>query len=403
MIQKKIAVAFSGGLDTTYCVAWLKETTNAEIVTVTVDTGGFTEAQVKAIEKRSHEAGATRHITIDGRTDTFNRVVKHLISGNVLRGGVYPLCVSAERIVQAEALVKVASEIGSDAIAHGSTGAGNDQVRFDVAIRTLASETQILTPIRDQKLARKTQTDWLVKRGIKIDARTTTYSVNAGMWGTTIGGGTIHDSWSEIPDSAYPTVVRASEAPDSGTELVITFDKGIPISLGTKKYSGPALVEELNKTGAEHGVGRGIHLGDTILGIKGRIAFEAPAATILITAHRELEKLVLTKWQQFWKDKMADFYGMLLHEALFYDPVARDIEAMIESSQSRVTGEVKLSLKKGIIAVQGVRSAHSILDAASATYGETQSLWDGRDAEGFTKIYGLQGRLAKMAGAARSS
>lgn len=393
-MEKRIALAFSGGLDTTYCAAWLKETTGACITTVTVDTGGFGQKEIGEIEARSREAGAVGHILIDGRQETFDRVVKYLIGGNVLRGGVYPLCVSAERVIQAEMLVRAAREIGAFAIAHGSTGAGNDQIRFDVAIRTLASDLEILTPVRDQILGRETQTAWLFKRGISIPEKTTTYSVNAGMWGTTIGGGETHDAWKGIPDSAYPNVRTAGALPENGAEVVIEFEKGIPVSINEERLSGPVLIEKLKILGAMHGIGRGVHLGDTILGIKGRIAFEAPAATILIAAHRELEKLVLTKWQQFWKDKLADFYGMILHEALFFDPVARDIEAMITSSQSRVTGAVRVKLERGTLSVEGVKSPNSMMDAVGATYGETQTLWDGADARGFAKIYGLQGRLA---------
>jgi argininosuccinate synthase len=394
---KKIAVAFSGGLDTSYLVAWLREQTKAEVATVTVDTGGFTAEELTAIALRSKEVGAARHITADGKEFTFERVVSVLIAGNVMRGNVYPLCVSAERIAQAETLVRTALEIGADAVAHGSTGAGNDQVRFDVAVRTLCPELAILTPIRDQGLSRQEETAWLRQRGIPVSDKTSRYSVNAGMWGVTIGGGETHDSWASIPDEAFPNVKGADQTPAEGLQTVLGFERGVPVTVGGERLAGPALVSRLNDLGASHGVGRGVHLGDTILGIKGRIAFEAPAATILIAAHRELEKLVLTRWQMFWKDKLADFYGMLLHEAMFYDPVARDIEALIASSQSRVTGEVRVSLRRGILRVEGVRSPHSLLAASAAKYGETQSLWSGRDAEGFTKIYGLQGRLAARA------
>lgn len=401
--KNRIAVAFSGGLDTTYCAAWLKESAGAEVVTVTVDTGGFAGSELHAIERRSREAGAARHITLDGRRECFDRVVRHLIAGNCLRGGAYPLCVSAERVIQAELLVKAARELSCRAIAHGSTGAGNDQIRFDVAIRSIAPDIEIMTPIRDQAIGRAEEVAWLAERGIRVEQKVATYSINSGMWGTTIGGGEIHDAWKPIPDSAYPTVVAADQSPEAGAEATIAFERGVPVSLDGERMDGPALVARLTEMGAMHGVGRGVHVGDTIIGIKGRIAFEAPAAAILIAAHREIEKLVLTRWQQFWKEKLADFYGMLLHEALFHDPAARDIEALIASSQRRVTGEARVALRRGQISVTGVRSPFSLLDAASATYGEGASMWDGRDAEGFAKIYGLQGRLARVAEESASS
>lgn len=398
MNYKNIVVAFSGGLDTSYMVAWLKDSGAERVVTVTVDTGGFDSEELSTIEKRSKELGADQHLTIDGKQETYDRVIKTLIQGNVLRGATYPLCVSAERIAQAEVLVRTALELGADAVAHGSTGAGNDQVRFDVAVRTLAPELAILAPIREQALSREQEATWLRSHGFNVEDKTSLYSINAGMWGVTIGGGETHDSWKSIPQEAYPNVVSPADAPPEGVEVTLSFEKGLPVSIDGKAMNGPELVDFLNSLGATHGVGRGVHTGDTILGIKGRIAFEAPAAMLLVGAHRELEKLVLTRWQQFWKEKMADFYGMLLHEAMFYDPVARDIEAMVASSQARVNGDVRLKLQQGIFEVQGTRSPHSLMDAAKATYGETQSLWEGRDAEGFTKIYGLQGRLAANAG-----
>jgi len=398
MSNKKIVVAFSGGLDTTYCAAWLRETTDAEIVTVTIDTGGFDSSELAGIAERSEVAGAHRHITVDGTSEVFDKVLTRIVQANVLRGNVYPLCVSAERLIQAELLVKLAREIGADAIAHGSTGAGNDQIRFDVAFQTLAPELEIITPIRSQALSREQETTWLRQHGIEVSASTQTYSVNAGMWGTTIGGGTIHDPWARVPDEAYPTVVSPEKAPTGGTTLTITFRQGVPVALDQEKLDGPTLVARLNQLGAEHGVGRGVHLGDTILGIKGRIAFEAPAATILIPAHRELEKLVLTRWQRFWKDQLAEFYGMLIHEAQSHDPVFEDIGAMIASSQRRVDGKVRVVVQQGRCTVEGAQSRYSLVDEERATYGETQALWSGRDAEGFARIWGVQGVLAHVAG-----
>lgn len=394
---RRIVVAFSGGLDTSYCVAWLKHTTGAEVVAVTVDTGGFDAAELAAVRARAAECGADRVLVVDGRQHAFDRVVTLLVRANVLRGGVYPLCVSAERLSQAELLARTALELGADAVAHGSTGAGNDQVRFDVALRTLAPGLAVLTPIRDQGLSREDETAWLVGRGIAVPDEVRTYSVNRGLWGTTIGGGAIHDPWRTVPEAAYPTVVAPATAPAAGAEVVLGFEHGIPVALDGRTLPGPELVAELAATAAAHGIGRGVHLGDTILGIKGRIAFEAPAAAVLLPAHRELEKLVLTRWQRFWNDQLSEFVGLVVHEALPQDPVLDDLAAWFASSQRRVTGEVRLALGRGVVTVEGVRSPHSLVAVADATYGETQALWDARDAAGFCRLYGLQGRLAHAA------
>ncbi len=397
MMYRRIAVAFSGGLDTTYCAAWLRESTAAEVVTVTVDTGGFNPTALDQIEEASRRAGAHRHVVVDGIDQVFDRMVTLIIQGNVLRGGVYPLCVSAERLVQAEIVARTAIELGADAVAHGSTGAGNDQVRFDVAFRALVPELAVISPIRDQGVSRAAEADWLRARDIPVSEETKTYSVNAGLWGVTIGGGDLHDPWKPVPDEAYPSVVAPESAPPEGVELMVGFEAGVPNTLDGAAIAGPELVRTLNRLGARHGIGRGIHLGDTILGIKGRIAFEAPAAAILIAAHRELEKLVLTRWQRFWKDHLGEFLGMLIHEALVHDPVYDDIAALIASSQRRVSGEVRVALQRGHVRITGTRSRYSLVESAAATYGETQSLWTGRDAAGFCRMYGLQGSLARAA------
>jgi len=397
MTYRRIAVAFSGGLDTTYCTAWLRESTAAEVVTVTVDTGGFDRAALDRIEAASRQAGAHRHVVVDGTDQVFDRMITLIIQGNLLRGGIYPLCVSAERLVQAELVAGAAAELGADAVAHGSTGAGNDQVRFDVAFRATAPELEVLAPIRDQGVSREAETDWLRAYGIPVSDDATTYSINSGLWGVTIGGGDLHDPWKPVPDEAYPTVVAPESAPPVGHELTVGFDAGVPTTLDGETTEGPEIVRRLNRLGARHGVGRGVHLGDTILGIKGRIAFEAPAAAILIAAHRELEKLVLTRWQRYWKDQLGEFLGMLIHEALLHDPVYDDIAALVDSSQRRVSGEARVALQRGVVRVTGTRSRYSLVDAAAATYGETQALWSGRDAAGFCRIYGLQGTLARSA------
>ncbi|PAP74965.1 argininosuccinate synthase [Rubrivirga marina] len=398
-----IALAFSGGLDTSFCVPYLKEETGREVMTVTVDTGGFTAEEKGQIAARSADLGAAGHRLVDARADLWDRVLQYLVKGNVLRGGVYPLCVGPERVVQAEALADAARALGATAVAHGSTGAGNDQIRFDTALRLLADRgdegaLEILTPIRSLSLSREASTDYLRERGFPVEAKTTEYSVNRGLWGTTIGGKETHDTDGVLPEAAWPDTISPKDAPDDGRQLTIRFEQGVPVAIDGESLDPVALVETLNREGAEHGVGRGIHVGDTILGIKGRIAFEAPGALTLIAAHRELEKLVLTQLQLVQKAGLGDLYGRLVHEGLFFDPICRDLEAFLDSTQRRVTGDVHVEWFKGAIHVQGATSLHSLFDAGVARYGEDNALWSGRDAEGFAQIYGLQARLAARAG-----
>ena len=394
-------LAFSGGLDTSFCVPYLRETTGAEVHTVTVNTGGFTAADLAAVEARACELGAASHTTVDARAALFERVLQFLVKGNVLRGGVYPLCVGPERVVQAQALVAEAARLGATRLAHGSTGAGNDQVRFDTALRLLAEseigDVEILAPIRALNLSREASTAYLAERGVDVPAKTTDYSVNRGLWGTTIGGRETHDTDGVLPEAAWPHTVAPADAPDAPLRLQIGFEQGIPVSLDGEALAPVALVERLTALGEAHGVGRGVHVGDTILGIKGRVAFEAPAALTLVAAHRELEKLVLTRWQLVHKASLGDVYGMLVHEGQFFDPVLRDVEAFLDSSQRRVTGMATVEFYKGALRVLGATSPFSLFDAGVARYGEGASLWDGRDAEGFTRIHGIQATLAARA------
>lgn len=392
-----IVLAFSGGLDTSFCVPYLKEQTGKEIYTVTVDTGGLDEGDAEPLEAKALALGAKGHYLIDGKKDLFDDHLSYLIKGNVLRGSVYPLCVGTERTVQARKVVDIAREVGATAIAHGSTGAGNDQVRFDVALHALAPDLEIITPIRDEGFSRQFTTDFLQERGFEVAAKTTAYSINRGLWGTTIGGTETHTTTQPLPDDAYPYTTSPADAPDSPLDLILTFEKGLPVALDAEAFDPVTLIEKLNALGGQHGVGRAIHVGDTILGIKGRVGFEAPAAQILITAHRELEKLVLSKWQQVQKSHLADFYGMLLHEGQFFDPVMRDIEAFLDSSQQVVDGTVTVRLFKGHIDVLGADSRYSLFNTGIATYGEENALWSGRDARGFTRLAGLQGVLARKA------
>ncbi len=395
MTDGPVVLAFSGGLDTSWCIPHLRETLGRDVVTVTVDTGGFDAAERASIERRATELGAARHITVDGRAAVFERFVRHLIAGNCLRGGVYPLCVAAERMVQAEELARTARELGASTVAHGSTGAGNDQIRFDVALAVLLPDVDVLAPVRDQAPSRPEQFADLEARGFEVDRSTRTYSVNRGLWGTTIGGGDLHAPERAVPSDCWPDTVDPDAAPAEGTEVAVTFERGLPVALDGETLDGVALVAALNARGAAHGIGRGVHTGDTILGIKGRLAFEAPAAVVLLQAHRELEKLVLTRHQADWKDRLGAFYAGLVHEALYFDPVARDVEAFLESTQRAVAGTVRLRLVRGRVELVAVSTDASLLGRMGAVYGE-RAAWTGADAAAFGKIYGLPSVLAAL-------
>lgn len=387
-------MAFSGGLDTSWCVAHLRETTRRPVVTVTIDTGGFDAAELASIESRARELGAERHVTVDGRRAVFDRFVRFLVAGNCLRGGVYPMCVSAERIVQAEEAARVAREIGATSIAHGSTGAGNDQIRFDVAFAVLLPGVQVLTPVRELRLSRQDEYDFLTSRGFSAKLEARTYSINRGLWGTTIGGGALHDPRKPVPTDCWPGTTDPDRAPEGGAEVSVTFEQGVPVALDGTALDGVALVGRLNEFGAAQGVGRGVHTGDTILGIKGRLAFEAPAAAILVTAHRDLEKLVLSKLQMRWKDQVGAFYGDLVHEGLWFDAVRRDVEAFLASTQRMVTGTVRVRCVRGRTEIVSIDSPASLLGRLGATYGEGSRAWTGEEARAFCRIYGVPSVLA---------
>lgn len=408
-----VVVAYSGGLDTSFIVARLAREEKARVIAVTVDTGGFTKDDLQRIEERAEELGAAKHITVDARAEVFETYVSYLIKGNVLRGGVYPLSVAAERYAQARHVALAAREEKAKVIYHGSTGAGNDQVRFDVSIRALFPEVEIRAPVRDEGLTREQERAWLEKNGLlekasaKKDGATggakAKYSINAGLWGTTAGGGELHDAWQGPSNDAFPLVAPPEDAASQGEELYVEFVNGFPKEVrgaGAAKGAGasPAksveLVEKLNEIGRKHGIGRGIHLGDTVIGVKGRIAFEAPAAMILIAGHRELEKLVLTSWQRLLKDQLALTYGQLFHEGLYHEPAMRDMEAYFDKANEKVSGTVRVRLYRGNIEVLGVKSPHSLIDREVATYGEQAKMWDGRDAKGFAKILGVPSLLA---------
>ena len=387
-----LALAFSGGLDTSYCVPRLRDDGWA-VHTVYVDTGGSSSAERRAIRRQAERVGAVEHHEVDARQQVYDRFVRFLIQGNVLRGEVYPLSVAAERTQQALSVVDVARRIGARAVAHGSTGAGNDQVRFDVALRVLAPDLQIVTPIRDEAIRREQAIAFLTARGLPIPPKAGDYSINRGLWGTTWGGGWTHDTWAGPPDELLEP---GPDAPDP-REIVLTWERGLALALDGQPLTGPALIQTLGELTAEFAVGRNIHVGETALGIKGRIGFEAGAALLLIGAHRELEKLVLTKWQAFWKDQLARFYGDRLHEGQYFDPSLRDIEALITSSQVRVTGETRIRLAPGRFHVVGTRSPHSMMDPAVATYGEENRLWTGDEARAFARVAAVPSLLAARA------
>jgi len=393
-----ILLAFSGGLDTSFCVPWLKETYGRPVVTVTVDTGGIDAAAAQQLAERANMLGASSHHLIDARRDYFDRVLRWLLIGNVRRGHLYPLCVGAERSIQAQTVAATAQMLGTGSVAHGCTAAGNDQVRFEVALRTLAPGLEILAPVRDRAFRRPEQLAYLQERKLPVPPHGAAYSTNRGLWGVTIGGKETLTSSGSIPEDAWVLSKDAFTKPKAPRRIVIGFASGLPVSLDGDALSPVALIERLEAATAAYGIGRGIHLGDTIIGTKGRVAFEAPAAAVLIDAHRELEKLVLSARQQRVKDLVAATYGDLVHEGQNLDPVCRDIEALLASSQARVSGSVTLLLRPGSAFVEGVDSPWSLMKASKGVYGEAAGEWTAADAHGFSKMVSLPGVFWTRAG-----
>ena len=395
--QSPIILAFSGGLDTSFCVPWLKENYGREIITACVDTGGIDADAAVALEERASALGAIEHILIDAKQDFFDTVIRHLIAGNVLRGNAYPLCVGAERGLQAERLAQLAKDRGATTVAHGCTAAGNDQVRFEVALRTLNPGLEVLAPVRDNSWVRDEQLAYLEQHNMPLPAQGSAYSINRGLWGITIGGQETLTSEGSIPESAWVLSANAFSTPQEPSQHVLEFVKGVPVALDGKQLPPVALIEKLESLAGSFGIGRGIHLGDTVLGTKGRVAFEAPAAITLITAHRELEKLVLSAQQARIKDSVASVYGDLVHEGKQLDLACDDIEALLTSSQDRVTGTVNFALRPGQLFIQGVESQHSLLAATKGVYGESAGEWTPADALGYARVLSLPGSLQTRA------
>ena len=393
-----IVLAYSGGLDTSFLVPWVAENYRRPVITVTVDTGGIDAATASTLSSRALALGAIEHHTIDARADYFEQVLRFLIMGNVRRGQLYPLCVGAERVMQAQTIALMARKLGTNTIAHGCTAAGNDQVRFEVALRTLAPDLTVLAPVRDQAFQRKDELAYLEERKLPVPPWGAAYSVNRGLWGVTIGGKETLNSHGSIPEEAWVLSRDAFSKPQAPERHTISFEKGRPSALDGRKLTAVALIEELEIIGAKFGIGRGVHLGDTIIGTKGRVAFEAPAAEALLNSHRELEKLVLTGRQQRIKELVANPYGDLVHEGQLLDPVCRDIEALLLSSQERVTGDVHLLMRPGSLFIEGVDSPYSLMAASRGVYGEAVGEWTATDALGFSKIVSLPGVFHRRAG-----
>ena len=383
MEKKRVVLAFSGGLDTSFCVKYLSEELGYEVYTAIANTGGFSEAELASIEQRAYALGATKHATLDITEQYYDKSIKYMVYGNILRNGTYPISVSSERTFQAIAIIEYAKSVGAHCVAHGSTGAGNDQVRFDLTFQILAPEIEIITPTRDMTLTREYEINYLKEHGYVADFVKMEYSINKGLWGTSVGGKETLHSEQTLPESAYPSQVTATEP----TTLKLTFAKGEISAVNGVEYADKvAAIRAVEAIGSKYGIGRDMHIGDTIIGIKGRVGFEAAAPMLIIAAHKMLEKHTLTKWQQYWKDQIGTWYGMFLHEAQYLDPVMRDMEAFLESTQANVDGTVEITLRPYSYTLVGVTSDFDLMKTDFGEYGEVNKAWTADDVKGFTKI-----------------
>ncbi len=384
--MNKVVLAFSGGLDTSFCCIYLSKDLGLEVHSVIVNTGGFAEAELAQIEKRAYSLGVKSHAVVDETQNYYDSSIRYLIVGNVLKNATYPLSGSAERVSQATAIANYAKKIGAKYVAHGSTGAGNDQVRFDMIFNTLIPEVEIITPIRDLKLSREAEIEYLHKHGVEFNAEKAKYSINKGIWGTSVGGKETLTSHETLPEGAWPTPATATET----RRVTIDFEQGEPVALDGEKLGPVQVIQALQAIAQPYGIGRDIHVGDTIIGIKGRVGFEAAAPLIIIKAHHTLEKHTLTKWQLSWKDQLAAFYGNWMHEGQMHDPVMRDIEAFLQNAQQTVSGKVFVELRPYRFTVIGIESPHDLMSNKFGSYGEMNNTWSGDDVKGFSKIFGNQ-------------
>ncbi|MEH6680415.1 MAG: argininosuccinate synthase domain-containing protein [Sediminicola sp.] len=387
--MKKLVLAYSGGLDTSYCAKYLSKEKGFEVHAVSVNTGGFSKEEIAEIEEKALQLGAVSYTSINAVYTFYDQVVKYLIFGNVLKNNTYPLSVSAERIVQAMEIVKHAKKVGATHIAHGSTGAGNDQVRFDMIFQIIAPEIEIITPIRDNRLSREAEIAYLKENGVDYPWEKAKYSVNRGLWGTSVGGEETLTSHSALPDHAYPSQLTETAPVD----VKLTFKKGELVAVDGKEASPVENINALHELASKYAIGRDIHVGDTIIGIKGRVGFEAPAPLIIIKAHHLLEKHTLSKWQQFQKEQLANFYGMLLHEGNYLDEVMRNIEVFLTDTQKNVSGDVFISLHPYRFQLLGIESEHDLMNASFGSYGEMNKGWTADEAKGFIKIVSNAGKI----------
>ncbi len=387
MNKEKVILAFSGGLDTSFCVKYLSEEKNLEVHSALVNTGGFSEKELKEIEEKAYNLGVVSHVTLDVTNEYYENCIKFLVFGNVLKNNTYPLSVSAERVFQATAIAKYAAQMGAKAIAHGSTGAGNDQVRFDVVFRILAPECEIITPIRDMQLSREAEINYLISKGVVQEWHKSTYSINKGLWGTSVGGKETLTSDGYLPEEAWPSQLTKTEP----EKLSLEFKRGEFIGINGEIFDSKIdAINKLTEIASSFAIGRDIHVGDTIIGIKGRVGFEAPAPLIIIKAHHLLEKHVLTKHQLQWKQSIGDMYGNLLHEGQYLDPVMRNFETFLADTQNNVTGTVQIELHPYRFMVTGCKSDNDLMSAKFGAYGEMNNAWSGDDVRGFSKIISNQ-------------